>query len=405
PEVCNHHGEEKLKKLITGNEAVSMAVKLARVEVIAAYPITPQTSISEKLSLYCSLGEMDADFIKVESEHSAMATVIGASSAGVRTFTATSSQGLALMHEMLHWASGARLPVVMANVNRALGAPWNIWCDHSDSLSQRDTGWLQFYCESCQEVFDTVLMAFRLAETVATPVMVMLDGFILSHTAEPVEIPEQELVDEFLPAYVPENHLDPGNPHTLHAVTGPEYFMEFKQHQFEAASRARQAAVSVSAEYGRLTGRSYQLTESFMTEDAETVIVTSGTKAGTCRHVVRSLREKGKKVGVVRVRMFRPYPYEQIAGLLAGAKRVAVLDQAVSPGSEGVLCQEVKAALYDSISSEENRRGPRVYGFISGLGGRDTVPGDIKEMVEKVEKADSDGGSSLALVSWLGLKE
>jgi pyruvate/2-oxoacid:ferredoxin oxidoreductase alpha subunit len=394
PALYHHPGEEKLKELITGNEAVSTAVRLARVQVIAAYPITPQTSVAEKLSLYCSEGLLDADFIKVESEHSAMACVIGASSTGVRTFTATSSQGLALMHEMLHWASGARLPIVMANVNRALGAPWNIWCDHSDSLSQRDTGWMQFYCESCQEVLDTVLIAFRLAEKVSTPAMVLLDGFILSHTAEPVDVPEQELVDRFLPPYAPQNPLDPRNPHTFHAVTGPEHFMEFKHSQYEAASSATQAAAEVSAEFGRVFGRTYPLTEGFMLEDAETVLVAAGTSAGTCRYVVRRLREQGRKVGLVRVRMFRPFPYEEMRSLLGRAKRVAVLDQTVSPGSETILCQEVKAALYDSPSR------PTVHGFVTGLGGRDILPEYIEEMVNRTE---NDSKESLALVNWLGL--
>ena len=395
PALYNHHGAEKLKKIITGNEAVSTAVRLARVEVIAAYPITPQTSISEKLSNYCSQGLMDADFIKVESEHSALACVIGAASAGVRTFTATSSQGLALMHELLHWASGARLPIVMANVNRALGAPWNIWCDHSDSLSQRDTGWMQFYCESCQEVLDTVLMSFRLAETVATPAMVLLDGFILSHISEPVDFPEQELVDSFLPKYQPKVTVDPTDPHTFHAVTSPEYFMEFKYAQYEGARSAEKAAAEIAEEYGSLTGRHYQPIEGFMTEDAETVIVTKGTSAGTSRHVVRTLREQGRKVGLARVRMFRPFPYEEIRKFLGRACRVAVLDQAVSPGSEGVLYQEIKAALYEGDTK------PAVYGFVAGLGGRDITPEQIEQMVDRAEKA---GKKPLERVNWLGLK-
>ena len=386
-----------MKALITGNEAVSLAVKLARVEVIAAYPITPQTSISEKLSLYCSRGEMDADFIKVESEHSALATVVGAASTGVRTFTATSSQGLALMHEILHWASGARLPIVMVNVNRALGAPWNIWCDHSDSMSQRDTGWLQIHCESCQEVLDTVLIAFRIAEEVATPIMVMLDGFILSHTAEPVEIPDQKLVDKFLPRKELLAAVDPENPHTLHAVTGPDFFMEFKYKQYEAAAQAEHVARKVSAEYAGLTGRDYPLTESFMTEDAETILVSAGTSAGTIRHMVRQHREQGKKVGLMRIRSFRPFPYGEVNNILCGAKKVAVLDRSVSPGSEGVLFQEVKASLYESGNGR-----PEVYGFVGGLGGRDIIPQHIDEMIEKVENGT---GKELDRVNWLGLKE
>jgi len=397
PARRDNHGEEKLRDLITGNEAVSTAVRLARVEVIAAYPITPQTSIAEKLSLYCSQGELDADFIKVESEHSALATLIGASSVGVRTFTATSSQGLALMHELLHWTSGARLPIVMANVNRALGAPWNIWGDHSDSLSQRDTGWMQFYCETCQEVLDTVIMAFRLAEKTFTPAMVLLDGFILSHTAEPVDIPEQELVDKFLPPYRPELFLDPRKPHTFHAVTSPDYFMEFKYRQFEAARKAELIAGEVADEYGRLAGRFYPAAEAFQVDDAETVLVAAGTSAGTCRYVARALREQGKKVGVLRIRMFRPFPFDLVAGFLKRAKRVAVLDQAISPGSEGVLYQEIRSALYG-----KGNGGPEVYDFVAGLGGRDIVPEYIEQMVESVENGDKH---NLERVNWLGLKE
>ncbi|MBW7995509.1 MAG: pyruvate ferredoxin oxidoreductase [Candidatus Glassbacteria bacterium] len=385
-----------MKSLITGNDAVSTAVRLARVEVIAAYPITPQTSISEKLSLYCSEGTLDADFIMVESEHSALATVIGAASTGVRTFTATSSQGLALMHELLHWASGARLPIVMANVNRALGAPWSIWGDQTDSLAQRDTGWLQFYCESCQEVLDTTLMAFAVAETVNTPVMVMLDGFFLSHTAEPVEVPEPEEVDSFLGGRPePPALVDPSEPHTLHAVTSPEYFMEFKHRQFKAAEQGEQAAIEVAQGFEKKFGRSYPMTENFMCADAETVLVTSGTAAGTVRHVVRKLREQGRKVGMMRVRMFRPYPFDEVREIIAGAKRVAVLERAISPGSEGVMAQELRSAAYGLDDA------PRIYDFVTGLGGRDIVPEYIEQMVELVE----NGADKLERVNWLGLKE
>ncbi|MCE5270733.1 pyruvate ferredoxin oxidoreductase [bacterium] len=397
PALHNHHGEKTLKELITGNEAVSTAVRLARVQVIAAYPITPQTSVAEKLSLYCAEGMLDADFIKVESEHSAMACVIGAASTGVRTFTATSSQGLALMHEMLHWASGARLPIVMANVNRALGAPWSIWCDHSDSMAQRDTGWLQFFCESCQEVLDTVLMSFRLAEKVATPVMVLLDGFILSHTAEPVDVPEPEAVDRFLPPWDPPLVVDPSQPHTFNAVTSPEYFMEFKQQQAEGASAAEAVAREVSAEFAREFGRNWPLTEAFMVEDAETVLVAAGTSAGTCRHVVRRLREQGRKVGLVRMRMFRPFPYADLRAMLGGAKNVAVLDQSVSPGTDSPLCQEVKSALY---GLDSGKAGPRVFGFVAGLGGRDIVPENIERMLDVAEGEHPPVPGRL---NWLGL--
>ena len=385
-----------MRALLTGNEAVSTAVKMAKVEVIAAYPITPQTTISEKLSNYCSQGEMDAEFIKVESEHSAMATVVGASSTGVRTFTATSSQGLALMHEMLHWAAGARLPIVMANVNRALGAPWNIWCDHGDSMSQRDTGWLQLYCESCQEVLDTVLMGFRLAESVMLPLMVLLDGFILSHTAEPVDIPAQEEIDKFLGTYRPEIAVNPADPHTFHAVTSPEYFQEFKLRQQQDCEKSLAAYEKVAVQYKKISGRQYSAVDSFMTEDAETILVAAGTVAGTCREVVKSFRGQGKRVGLVRIRVFRPLPYEMLKAALGGAKNVAVLDRAVSFGAEGPLCQEIRSVLCGAQSA------PGVYGFVGGLGGRDIVPADIAGMVEKVENA---GNQPLERVNWLGVRK
>jgi pyruvate/2-oxoacid:ferredoxin oxidoreductase alpha subunit len=395
PAIYHHDGEKTLNKILTGNEAVSTAVKLARVEVIAAYPITPQTSISEKLSNYCAQGEMDADFIKVESEHSAMACVVGAASAGVRTFTATSSHGLALMHEMLHWASGARLPIVMVNVNRALGSPWNIWCDHGDSISQRDTGWLQFYCASAQEVIDTVLMSFKLAETVYTPTMVMLDGFFLSHTAEQVELPEPELVDKFLPRLENPNAIDPANPRTYHAVTSPEHFQEFKYKQFEGAIDAEQTARKIEQEWGDLTGRRYDALETFMADDAETLIVAKGTSAGTCKYVVRQLREQGRKVGLVRLRQFRPFPEVALKEALGKARTIAVLDQSVSPGSEGAVCQEIKAALYQG-----NGR-PAVHGFVGGLGGRDITPEDITKMVDTAEAGVQPEPGH---VNWVGLK-
>jgi pyruvate/2-oxoacid:ferredoxin oxidoreductase alpha subunit len=232
-------------EVTTGNHAVSHGVRLARAEVISAYPITPQTQVVELLSQFCEEGLLKARFIKVESEHSAMAALVGAASTGARTFTATSAQGLALMHEMLHWAAGARLPIVMANVNRAMGAPWSVWTDQNDSLSQRDTGWLQIYCESNQEVLDTVLQSFKLAETVRLPVMLILDAFVLSHTAEPVEIPDPEDADRFLPPYRPGLRLDPSDPHAFNGLTTPDSYMEFRVAMQESMIQALEVAKSV----------------------------------------------------------------------------------------------------------------------------------------------------------------
>jgi len=235
-----------MKKIMVGNHAVSWGVMLARAEVISAYPITPQTSIVEELSVLCSDERLRAKFIPVESEHSAMACCIGASAAGVRTFTATSSQGLALMHEMLHWASGARLPIVMANVNRALGSPFNIWGEQSDSLSQRDTGWLQIYCENNQEVLDTVIQAFKIAEEILLPVMLVLDAFTLSHTAEAVDIPDQSLVDGYLPKYQPKMRLDPQDPRSLGCLAPPEYLMEFRFKMQQAMLEGKEGSLPAS---------------------------------------------------------------------------------------------------------------------------------------------------------------
>jgi len=241
-----------MKKVIEGSHAVSYAVMLSRVQVICAYPITPQTHIVEKLSDLCSTGEMQAKFLKVESEHSAMAGCIGASAVGARAFTASSSQGLALMHELLHWAAGARLPIVMANVNRSLGAPWNIWCDQTDSLSQRDTGWLQFYCESSQEALDTVIQAYKISEKISLPSMVVLDAFYLSHTFEPVNIPDQGRVDRFLPPYEPKYRLDPKVPRSFSGLTPPDLFTEMRYQIQEAMEEAKKVILHVDEEFDAL---------------------------------------------------------------------------------------------------------------------------------------------------------
>ena len=232
-----------MKKVITGSHAVSHAVRLSRAEVITAYPITPQTSIVELLSEFCASGELKANFVKVESEHSAMATLIGSEAAGARSFTATSSHGLALMHEMLHWALGARLPIVLANVNRAMGTPWSIWVDHNDSLSQRDTGWIQVYAESGQEVLDSIIMAFKIAEQIRLPFMVNLDGFLLSHTVEPVDIPEQEVVDQYLPPLHLDNILDVDDPHAIGNLTTPDYYFELRYKAQKAFERKYQIKI------------------------------------------------------------------------------------------------------------------------------------------------------------------
>jgi len=365
-----------MEKVIMGNHAVSYGAMLARAQVIAAYPITPQTQIVEMLSELCADGLLDAKFIKVESEHSVMAACIGASSAGARAFTATSAHGLALMHEMLHWATGARLPIVMANVNRAMGPGWSIWTDQTDSLAQRDTGWLQFYCESNQEVLDTVIQAFKIAEQVLLPTMLVLDAFFLSHTEEPVDIPDQELVDSYLPPYQARYKLDPDDSHAFGALVAPDHYMELRYKIQQAMEEAVEVARQADEEFRKVFGRSYGLVEKYRLEDAEVILVTSATITSTARVVVDELREEGHKVGLLKVRLFRPFPVEDVREALASARKVAVLDRNISFGHGGIFAEEIRSALYNGAHR------PPIFGFIIGLGGRDVTPASIRGIAE-----------------------
>ncbi len=376
-----------MKKVMVGNHAVSWGARLARVEVISAYPITPQTQVVEELSEMCADGRLDARFIKVESEHSAMAACVGASAAGARAFTATSSQGLALMHEMLHWAANGRLPIVMANINRALGPGWNIWTDQSDSLAQRDTGWVQLYCETNQEVLDTTLMAFKLAETVDLPVMLVLDAFFLSHTAEPVDVPDQETADVFLGTRQARYKLDVDDPKAFGALVKPDAYMEMRWHLQQAMQRVPGVFADVELEFAERIGRRYGAVECYRVEGAELVLVTSGTITSTARFVVDRLRERGEAVGLVKVKMFRPFPAEPLRAALVqeGVKRVAVLDRNLSPGRGGIFAEELKAALYGGNGAPT----PKVFGYIVGLGGRDVTPGVIEDIVAQTRSADA----------------
>jgi pyruvate ferredoxin oxidoreductase alpha subunit len=384
-----------VKKVMVGNHAVSWGARLARAEVISAYPITPQTQVVEELSEMCADGRLDARFIKVESEHSAMAACIGASAAGARAFTATSSQGLALMHEMLHWAANGRHPVVMANVNRALGPGWNIWTDQSDSLSQRDTGWIQLYCETNQEVLDTTIVAFKLAETLDLPVMLVLDAFYLSHTAEPVDIPEQELVDAFLPPRRATRRLDVRDPRAFGGLVKPDAYMEMRWHLQDALLRAPRVLEEIEADWAHCFGRRYGAVESYRTDGAELVLVTSGTITSTARFVVDQLREGGEAVGLVKVKMFRPFPTAALRDAVAGVERVAVLDRNLSPGRGGIFAEELRAALYAGNGLPR----PEVYGYVVGLGGRDVTPPVIEDIVRRTWRAGSPEREDL----WVGL--
>jgi pyruvate/2-oxoacid:ferredoxin oxidoreductase alpha subunit len=383
-----------MKKVITGNQAVAYGVILSRVDVISAYPITPQTTIVEELSELIANGRLNTRFLKVESEHSAMAALIGASTGGVRCFTATSSHGLAYMHEMLHWASGARLPIVLVNVNRALGPGWNIWSDQSDSLSQRDTGWVQLYCENNQEVLDTILQAYRIAESVKLPVMVVLDAYVLSHTSEPVEIPTMEEVDAFLPPYCPEYPVDTQEPMAFSVITTPEYFLEFRYKIQKAMEQVPEVAKKVDHEFKSQFGRSYTAIERFGDNEAEILLVTSGTVTSTSRTVIQKLMEKGIKVAGMKIKRFRPFPFEEIFEGIKGARKLAVIDRNLSAGVGGIFAQELKASLY----SREER--PQVFGFISGLGGRDITP----ELIEEAIQYTVGHPRPEEEILWLGLK-
>ncbi|MBU4376982.1 MAG: pyruvate ferredoxin oxidoreductase [Candidatus Omnitrophica bacterium] len=382
-----------MKKVITGNHAVSFGAKLARVEVIAAYPITPQTEVVEKLSEIVSDGELAAKFIKVESEHSAMAACIGASVTGARAFTATSSQGLALMHEMLHWATGARVPIVMANINRTLGPPWNIWSEQTDSLSQRDTGWLQFYCENNQEILDTVIQAFKICEKVSLPGMICLDAFYHSHTSEVVDLPEQKSIDKFLPKYDPKYKLDINEPHTFGGLTSPEWYYELRYKIQSSMEDALGVISETGKEYAAITGRRYGLIDEYKTEDADEILITAGAMSQTAKEAVDLMREKNKKVGLLRIRTFRPFPKNEVRKIIKRAKSAGVIDRDISFGSEGIFFQEVKSALY-----RESARPP-IYGFIAGLGGRDVTIDEIIKIAESMPKMARNNE-----FTWVGAK-
>lgn len=386
-----------MEKVLTGNQSVSYGVMRARAQVIAAYPITPQTTIIEELASLVSDGKLDAHFIKVESEHSALAACIGAEQAGARSFTATSAQGLALMHELIHWAALARLPIVLADVNRAMAPGWTIWTDQNDSLSQRDTGWLQFYCESNQEVTDTVLQAYKIGERIKLPVMLVLDAFFLSHTAEAVDIPEPKDADAFLPPYQNEYIVDVEHPRAFGGMAGTDIYEEFRFLQQEAMDQGMKVAAEVDKEYGEHFGRSYGLIEPYRCEDAEAIIVTSGTVTSTAREVIDEWRNRGEAVGLLKVRMFRPFPITLVREALRGVPKVGVIDRNISPGAGGIFAQEIKAALYDM----EERFRPNIYGFIAGLGGRDITPKTIDGILERTlhpEKTDRH-------INWVELKE
>jgi len=382
-----------MKKVLTGNFASAYGAAAARVNVIAAYPITPQTTIVEILSEIVADGLLDADFINVESEHSALAACIGAQAAGARTFTATSAQGLALMHELIHWAARGRLPIVMANVNRAMAPGWSIWADDTDGIAQRDTGWMQMFCENNQEVFDTILMAYKIGEhdDVLLPTLVNLDAFFLSHTSQVVDMYDQETIDKFLPPYNPKIKLDVDVPRAFGGLTSPDYYYEFSYKMQMSHQKAKEIIREVGKEFGQVFGREYGLTEAYRCDDAEIILVDYGTIAGTAKDAVDRMRDKGIRVGSLKIRYLRPFPEEAVNECLNRAKKIGVIDRAISYGHEGPFFSEVKASMY-------GKQIP-LYGFIAGLGGRDVSIMDIESMVNYMDKNESGN------LIWIGVKK
>lgn len=390
-----------VKEMVKGNFATAVAAKLARAEVVPAYPITPSTLFPEQISEYVANGEMETQFVPVESEHSAMSACIGASAAGVRTCTATSSQGLALMHELLFIASGMRLPIVMVVANRALSAPINIWGDHSDTMAERDAGWMQCYAERNQEALDLMLIGFKVAEDrrVLLPVMVGLDAFVLTHTIEPVEIPEQADVDIFLPRYSsPYCTLDPAHPMTIGSFVTPEHYMEFKLAQERAMTRASSVINEVFKEFEEIFGRRYQKVSGYRTEDADIILLTIGSMTGTARAAVDELRAQGHKAGVVKLTVYRPFPLLELHGMLGRAKAVAVVERAYSYGCAGPLYSELGSACYSL------ERRPLLLNYIIGLGGRDIVIEDFKRIYSDAA-AKAASTKPERLIEWVNVEE
>ncbi|OQX85066.1 MAG: pyruvate ferredoxin oxidoreductase [Candidatus Latescibacteria bacterium 4484_7] len=360
--------------------AAAEAVKMANVDVVAAYPITPQTHIVEHLSEFVADGVLDAEFVPVESEHSAMSVCCGSSAVGARTFTCTSSQGLALMNEIVFIASALRLPIVMILANRSLSSPLSIWNDHTDVMSVRDVGWIQLFTENAQEVFDHVFFAFRVAEDpkVSFPVMVNVDGFILTHVIEPVEFWDQEQVDRYLPEFKPVHRLHPDNPTTMGAFAMPGLFAETKKAQDEALKSTMPVILKAWKEMGEMVGRHYHPVEGYQTEGAETLILTMGSMGETASIAVDRLRAQGKPVGQLKIRLWRPFPFKEFREAAKGAKHIIVLDRAISySGPGGPVASEIRAALYGEKDM------PIVTNFIAGLAGRDVTPGDFINMYDQ----------------------
>ena len=394
-------------QILDGNQAAAYGARLSRVQVIAAYPITPQTPLTEKLSEFVERGELKAEYIAVESEHSALTVCTSASMVGARTFTGTSAHGLAYMHEMLHWAAGARLPVVLACVNRAIGAPWNILNDQQDSISQRDTGWIQIYARNNQEILDSVIQAYRIAESVYVPAMVCYDGYVLSHAEMPVDVPSQKDVDRFLPPYKPHTILDPANPKNYNLVTlaNPRVntegvlchgYMELRFLLEEALEKSKDTIINVGQEFGEIFGRDYSsMLWHDRLDDADIVIVAMGSLAMEAIVAADMLRQEGHRAGVLGLRVFRPFPKADLVKALGRCRLIVVFDKNISYGSEGATCSEIKSALYGSNINTAIRN------FIVGLGGRDVKARELADAVRKSILSLKEGVLSTDYPEWI----
>ena len=393
-------------RIITGNQAAAVAARLCDVQVIAAYPITPQSQLAEILSQFVESGQLRAEYVRVEGEHSAMTVCIGASTVGARVFTATSANGLLYMHEQLHWAAGSRLPIVMCCVNRGVGAPWSIFNDQQDSLAQRDTGWIQMYCRDNQEILDTVIQAYRIAETVYAPVMVCYDGFVLSHTMMPVVSPAPAAVRKFLPPYRPHTILDAANPLTLNSVLLPnrrpdaegtlcDGYMEMRWKLQNALDRAPEVIREVNRSFAEAFGRDHGgMLWTHRTEDAEVILSGMGSLAAEATVAADALREEGIRAGVVGIRVYRPFPAKEAVEAFRGAKAIVLFEKSISYGYEGGLCSDLKAAFYGS-----GILAP-IHDHVAGLGGRDVKARELVEAV-KSSLARIQAGERDLKTTWL----
>lgn len=393
-------------RIITGNQAAALAARLCDVQVIAAYPITPQSQLAEMLSLYVESGQLRAEYVRVESEHSAMTVCISASTVGARVFTATSANGLLYMHEQLHWAAGSRLPIVMCCVNRGVGAPWSIFNDQQDSLAQRDTGWIQIYCRDNQEILDTVIQAYKIAETVYAPVMVCYDGFVLSHTMMPVVSPAPAAVRKFLPPYKPHTILDSENPMTINSVLLPnrrpnsegvlcDGYMEMRCKLQSALDRTPETIREVSLQYAEAFGRDHGgMLWKYRTEDADVILTSMGSLAAEATVAADALREEGIKAGVVGIRVFRPFPKKDVIEAYRNAKAIILFEKSISYGYEGGLCSDLKAAFYGSGIHAA------IHDHVAGLGGRDVKARELVEAV-KASLARIQAGERELVTTWL----